>query len=111
MPVTDSEYPVKRIFTYPSRTTRCKEEEASTATQPKKKTPYANLKSAELCSKVIEEASTIYGMADRLMQELEGNIKPTVPRTPNDARKAFSNNFWDCCWQTTSDLHDELSFA
>lgn len=110
-PVTASDYPVQRIFSYPSRKTRCKEADSSApTTQINKNRPYASLGNGELCSKVIAEAYQIYAMADRCLEDLEGTTGPVpkVTRAPNDIRKEFSNNFWDCCWQTVSDMHDEL---
>jgi hypothetical protein len=106
-PVTGEEYPVKRIFKYPSRITLCKQLEASLEPAPRRERPYANLTTDEFCGKVLAEADSINRIAEGCLQAV-GNQESNEAR--DAVRKEFSGYFLKCCWQTVANMHDELVY-
>jgi len=109
-PVTEDQYPVKRIFKYPSRTYQCKELEAPTSgVEPAATGPYSDFTNARLCKMTLTESARIYKMADDCLQALTRSAKNQESDEPrNDIRRAFSKQFMTCCAQMVRDIDREL---
>jgi hypothetical protein len=106
--VTESEYPVKALFKYPSRRYHCKILADVQPIASQTTGPYRGLETKQFCAEVVREANKISEMADVSYARLLGSGKSG--ESPNTIRKAFSAEFIGCCLQTVEEMHEELIF-